>query len=139
VRPDLEHTLVVRVRGPHGHLERIEWWVIHGDPVPIRASLIVSGARSVDTSHVEREDLYVRRAAKRFVGETICFSKDGSYLDSYLETLQVWYNLMQPNRGLTIRTRGAADVHGTPPMAEGPANRPTTWGEILRWRRNLWD
>ena len=137
-RPDLKYAQVVKVRDSHGHLERIERRMIHGDPVAIRASLILSGMRSVNTSHVERQNLSMRNAAKRFVRETICFSKEESYLGAYLEVLQAWYNFVQPNRGLTIKTRDGAHIHRTPAMAQGLTNRPVSWEEILRWRRNLW-
>ena len=52
-----------------------------------------SGSRNISTSSVERQNLSVRNYGKRFARKTICFSKDGEYLASYLEVLQAWRDL----------------------------------------------
>lgn len=133
VRPDLKYARVVKVRDGHGHVVRVERRIVHGDPAEVKASFVLSGMSSVNTSYVERQNLSLRNAAKRLVRETICFSKDGLYLDSYLEILQAWFNFIKLHGGLTMKEK---HIHRTPAMAQGLAPRPMSWDKILRWRRN---
>lgn len=132
-RPDLKYAQVVKVRDEHGRMKSIERRIVYGDPIDVKASLLLSGMNSINTSYVERQNLSFRNAAKRLVRETICFSKDGLYLDSYLEILQAWFNFIKLHGGLTIKEE---HVHRTPAMAQGLASKPMTWEEILRWRCN---
>lgn len=132
-RPDLKYAQVVKVRDEHGRMKRVERRIVYGDPAEVKASLILSGMNSINTSYVERQNLSFRNAAKRLVRETICFSKEELYLDSYLEILQAWFNFIKLHGGLTIKE---GHVHRTPAMAQGLASRPMTWEDILRWRRN---
>jgi hypothetical protein len=134
VTPDLRYAQVVKVRDPHGRVERVDRRVVYGDPVDVQASLILSNMKNINTSYVERQNLSVRNAAKRFTRETICFPKDGLYLAWYLELLQAWFNFSKLHNGLTIKSNAGRCVHRTPAMAQGLANRPMTWKDLLRWR-----
>ncbi len=135
-RPDLKYAQVIKVRDAHGKLKRVETRMVHGDPTDIRASLLLSGSRGITTSSVERQNLSVRNYGKRFARKTICFSKDGEYLASYVEILQAWFNFSKRHRSLRMRNRDGSYMHRTPAMAQGLANRPLTWEDILRWRCN---
>jgi len=135
VRPDLKYAQVVKVRDQHGNLKAIETRIVHGDPVDVRASLVLSGSRNISTSSVERQNLSVRNYGKRFARKTICFSKDGEYLASYLEVLQAWFNFTKLHRSLRLKNEdGSSYTHRTPAMAQGLAHRRLSWEEILRWR-----
>ena len=118
-----------------GHVNSVERRIVYGDLIDVKASLILSGMNSINTSYVERQNISFRNASKRLVRETICFSKDGLYLASYLEILQGWFNFIKLHGGLTIKEEGR-HIHRTPAMAQGLASRPMTWEEILRWRCN---
>lgn len=135
-RPDLKYAQVVKVRDQHGNLKSVETMIVHGDPVDVRASLILSGSRSIATSSVERQNLSVRNYGKRFARKTICFSKDGEYLASYIEMLQAWFNFIKPHRSLRVKNPDGSYTRRTPAMAQGLANRPLTWQDVLRWRCN---
>ena len=88
----------MKVRDSHGNLKAIETRTVHhGDPVDVGASLVLSGSRNISTSSVERQNLSVRNYGKRFARKTICFSKDGEYLESYLEVLQAWFDFTKCN------------------------------------------
>ena len=135
-RPDLKYAQVVKVKDTHGNLEKIETRIIHGDPSDIKASLILSGSRSISTSSCERQNLSVRNYGKRFSRKTICFSKDGEYLASYIDILQAWFNFIKTHRSLRIRNEDGSYTHRTPAMAQELADKPLKWEDILRWRCN---
>jgi hypothetical protein len=135
VRPDLKYAQVMKVRDEHGNLKAIETRVVHGDPVDVRASLVLSGSRNISTSSVERQNLSVRNYGKRFARKTICFSKDGEYLASYLEVLQAWFNFTKLHRSLRLKNEDESSyTHRTPAMAQGLADKQLSWDEIMRWR-----
>ena len=135
VRLDLKYAQVVKVRDQHGNLKAIETRIVHGDPVDVEASLILSGSRSIATSSVERQNLSVRNYGKRFARKTICFSKNEEYLASYLEMLQAWFNFTKLHRSLRLKNEdGSSYTHRTPAMAQGLADKRLSWEEILRWR-----
>lgn len=136
VRPDLKYAQVIKVKDEHGHVKRIYRRIVYGDPVNVKASLILSSMNSLNTSYVERQNLSFRNAAKRLVRETICFSKNEQYLNSYLEILQAWFNFIKLHKGLTIKEKEKHHIHRTPAMAQELASKPLTWKEILRWKHN---
>jgi hypothetical protein len=134
VRPDLKYAQVMKVRDEHGNLKAIETRVVHGDPVDVGASLLLSGSRNISTSSVERQNLSVRNYGKRFARKTICFSKDGEYLVLYTEVLQAWFNFTKLHRSLRVKNQDGSYTHRTPAMAQGLADKRLNWEEILRWR-----
>ena len=136
-RPDLKYAQVVKVRDVHGNLERVETKIVHGDSTEIKASLILSGSDRIATSSVERQNLSVRNYGKRFARKTICFSKNGEYLSSYAEILQAWFNFVKLHRSLRVKNGDGSYTHRTPAMAQGLAEKPLTWRDILRWRPSL--
>jgi|GEM_PF-2958046 len=135
-RPDLKYAQIVKVKDAQGNLEKVETMIVHGDPIDVAASLILSGSRSISTSSCERQNLSLRNYGKRFARKTICFSKNGEYLASYIEILQAWFNFIKKHRSLRMRKLDGSYIHRTPAMAQGLANRPLTWLDILRWRCN---
>lgn len=134
VRPDLKYAQVMKIRDEHGNLKAIETRIIHGDPVDVAASLILSGSRNISTSSVERQNLSVRNYGKRFARKTICFSRDGECLMLYAEVLQAWFNFIKIHRSLRVKNRDGSYAHRTPAMAEGLVDRQLNWEQILRWR-----
>ena len=135
VRPDLRYAQVMKVRDEHGNLKAIETRIVHGDPVDVKASLILSGSRGIGTSSVERQNLSLRNYGKRFARKTICFSKDGEYLALYTEMLQTWFNFIKPHRSLRLKNiDGSSYTHRTPAMAQGLSDKRLGWEAILRWR-----
>ena len=98
--------------------------------------MILSGSRSISTSSCERQNLSLRNYGKRFARKTICFSKNREYLASYVEIFKAWLNYIKKHRSLRMRKLGGSYIHRTPAMAQGLANRPLTWLDILRWRCN---
>jgi len=46
-RPDLKYAQVVKVKDAHGNLEKVETTIVHGDPINVTISLILSGSRSI--------------------------------------------------------------------------------------------
>lgn len=139
VRPDLKYAQVIKVKDLHGNLKRVETRIIYGDPIEIKASLILSGSRSISTSSCERQNLSVRNYGKRFARKTICFSKDGEYLASYIDILQAWFNFIKTHRSLRMKNPDGSFTQRTPAMAQGLKDRPLTWNDILRWKPNLWN
>ena len=135
-RQDLKYVQVVKERDEHGNLKKVVTKIVYGDPVEVRASLAISGSGGISTSSVERQNPSVRNYGRRFVTRTICFSKDGKYLKWYLEVLQAWFNFTKTNRSLRVRNSDGSFTHRTPAMAQGLADRPLTWKDILRWRCN---
>ena len=134
VRPDLKYAQVAKVKDVYGNLKSVKTRIIYGDPVDVKASLILSGSKGIATSSSERQNLSIRNYGKRFARKTICFSKDEEYLASYLEILHAWFNLTKKHRSLRIKNQDGSYTHRTPAMAQGLAWRPLTWEEILRWR-----
>jgi len=134
VRPDLKYAQVVKVRDEHGNLKSVKRRIVYGDPVDVKTSLTLSGSKGIATSSSERQNLSIRNYGKRFARKTICFSKDGEYLVSYLEILHTWFNFTKKHRSLRIKNQDGSYIHRTPAMAQGLAGRPLTWEEILRWR-----
>jgi len=110
--------------------------IVHGAPIDVAASLILSSSRSISTSSCERQNLSLRNYGKRFARKTICFSKNGEYLASYIEKLQVWFNFIKKHGSLRMRKLDGSYIHRTPAMAQGLANRPLTWLDVLRWMCN---
>jgi IS1 transposase len=135
-RPDLKYAQVMKVRDEHGNLKAIETRIVHGDPVDVRASLILSGSRNISTSSIERQNLSVRNYGKRFARKTICFSRNGECLEQYMEVLQAWFNFTKPHRNLRLKNHDGQYTHRTPAMAQGLAAKRLNWEEILRWRCN---
>jgi len=134
VRPDLKYAQVVRLRDERGNLKRVRARIVYGDPVDVKASLLISGSKSIATSSSERQNLSIRNYGKRFSRKTICFSKEGEYLASYLEILHTWFNFIKKHASLRIRSQEGTYIHRTPAMVQGLAERPLTWEGILRWR-----
>lgn len=135
VRPDLKYAQVVRARDEHGNVKGIKTRVVYGDPIDVKASLILSGSKDITTSSSERQNLSIRNYGKRFSRRTVCFTKNGEYLASYLDVLHAWFNFVKTHRSLRIRSRDGSYIHRTPAMAQGLTDKPLTWKEILRWRR----
>jgi hypothetical protein len=134
-RPDLRYAQVVKVRDERGNLKAVKTRIVYGDPVEVGASLILSGSNGISTSSTERQNLSVRNYGRRFARKTICFSKDGEYLASYIEILQAWFNFVKPHGSLRIKNAdGSSYTKRTPAMAQGLADRPLTWLEMMRWR-----
>ncbi len=134
VRPDLRYAQVVKVRDERGNLKEVKTRIVHGDPIDVEASLILSGSNGISTSSTERQNLSVRNYGRRFARKTICFSKDGEYLASYIEILQAWFNFVKLHRSLRVKNADGTYTKRTPAMAQGLAERPLTWMEIMRWR-----
>jgi hypothetical protein len=133
---DLKYAQVVKVRDERGNLKEVKTRIIYGDPIDVEASLILSGSNGISTSSAERQNLSVRNYGRRFARKTICFSKDGEYLAWYIEILQAWFNFIKPHRSLRIKHPEGPCTKRTPAMAQGLADRPLTWLEIMRWRRH---
>ena len=134
MRPDLKYAQVVKVRDERGNLKEVKTRIVYGDPVDVEASLILSGSSGISTSSTERQNLSVRNYGRRFARKTICFSKDGEYLAWYVEILQACFNFVKPHRSLRIKNADGTFTKRTPAMAQGLADRPLTWLEMMRWR-----
>lgn len=134
VRPDLKYAQVVKIRDEHGNLKDVKRRIVYGDSIDVNASLTLSGSKSIATSSSERQNLSIRNYGKRFNRKTICFTKNGEYLASYLEILHAWFNFTKKHGSLRIRNQDGSYTHRTPAMAQGLAGRPLTWEQILRWR-----
>ena len=85
---------------------------VYGDP----------DLRLAGTSHVERLNLTLRMAVRRYTREVNAFSKKFANHVHHVALWAVWYNFMRPHRSL-----GGA----TPAMAAGLAERPLGWRWLL--------
>ena len=92
--------------------------VIHGRPDPAR----------INTSHVERHNLTMRMAMRRYTRRTNAFSKKVANHACAVATYVMHYNWVRPHRTLT---RAAHGKPTTPAMAAGLADRPWTLGDLV--------
>ena len=76
---------------------------------------------TLSTSYVERQNLTMRMAMRRFTRLTNAFSRRVENLRAAVALHFVWYNFVRPHRTL----------NATPAMAAGLANRPWALSEIV--------
>ena len=93
--------------------------VIHGRPDPAR----------IGTSHVERHNLTMRMAMRRYTRRTNAFSKKVANHACAVATYVMHYNWVRPHRTLT---RAAHGKPTTPAMAAGLADRPWRLVDLVK-------
>ena len=87
--------------------------------------VVISGnpdEKKICTSHVERQNLTMRMAMRRFTRLTNAYSKKLSHLKAALSLHFAWYNYVRVHRSLRV----------TPAMEAGLTNRVWGLSELLQ-------
>ena len=118
--PNLTYATVHKIR-KKGRVVKIDWRVVFGTVVAVRAALAKSlVSKAVNTSFVERHNGTDRNRNARKVRKSYCFSKDTQVHESVTYFTMYSYNFCWPVRTLRVRESAAqAWQQRTPAMAAG--------------------
>lgn len=116
-----------------GRVVKVYRRAVFGTEEEIAARLDEIGARKVNTSYVERNNLTLRTCISRLVRRSLNFSKEERLLDAHLSLFQGYFNFVKTHLGLRKRNKkpGRKWEQRTPAMAHGITDHIWSWEELL--------
>jgi len=130
IDPELRYATVHKTR-EHGRVVKLERRIVFGTQQDIETLLQCSTvSHTINTSHVERNNLNLRQHSRRLTRKTNGFSKIKRNLVAQVILVMAYYNFVLPHGSLKIKGEGER----TPAMAAKLTDHKWSMSELLTYR-----